>query len=729
MNTNISVDKKPKILRACDRCRKRKARCDGPQLYPRPCSNCSAGECTYNNPSEKKGYSARYVKDLEAKVAAYESIISNLPESYNTHDSPSSDYSTHQKRKYDGPPIASTSASPMPNPVQPTDNDDLDQDMALRIGCMFVASPDKHKEVSIITKPLLAPNNRRFYGKSSLRGLVERVNLYTGATPETLLSGKRWSYWREDWDKELLPQFAKPEYTPEDFGDEGLMHELINMYFRKVNAAVPILDRRQFLAEIPSRKLEREFGSLLAMVLAVGSQYMKADDDRVLLPGRPQRHFAGHSFYALAKAKMKDFSLAVATLEDIQALILMQTYLKASVYPKSSYNVHSQAVMLAYDTGLHNDWYTYTDTPHQREARRRAIWALYMSDVTAAAALGRNQLLPATSISVALPSAAGFNEQDSKALFSVNYMNKMIELNKLFANVLESVYRPRSNDLENSFSMSLSDIAALNSRLNKWLSDMPDELRDSPNQDDDDEDMLQLKCHLKIGFFVIQIYIYKTFLPNPKIKEESNFCLTSLVICANAARSVISLYKTMIIDRPSEYGICPFDISLWSAFTAILVLIISFCEGRKSGVFNSHDLEYIQVGIKNLRAREPRDMISGRLVDIMLQLVRSADLPIDAAFMRAQTVMVSGCRFTATNGHLPKQEPSFGSAVDELYAQDVAHNDLNLEFPEIVEQTDFDQLTTNFFGGEDLGALMPSLDSGYGDDWSFLLSTVLNGSQ
>ena len=143
--------------------------------------------------------------------------------------------------------------------------------------------------------------------------------------------------------------------------------------------------------------------------------------------------------------------------------------------------------------------------------------------------------------------------------------------------------------------------------------------------------------------------------------EESNFRLTSLVICANAARSVISLYKTMIIDRPSEYGICPFDISLWSvssaawfelhspytqAFAAILVLTISFCEGRKRGVFNSHDLESIQVGITNLRAHESRDMISGRLVDIVLQLVRSAELPMDAAFMRKQTVMASACYIT-----------------------------------------------------------------------------------
>lgn len=510
MNTNISTEKKPKILRACDGCRKRKARCDGPQLFPLPCSTCKHGQCTYNNPAEKKGYSVRYVRDLEAKVDKYESMLAQLPAEYKTEDSPSSDFSTHQKRKYNGPVASSSSSSPgqpnQPNPVSPTDNDDanLDQDMALKIGCMFVAPPDEPRKTNSIKEPLSTPASRRYYGKSSLRGLVERVNLYTGATPDTLLSGKRRAFWREDWDRELLPQFAKPEYTQEDFGDEQLMYELVEMYFRKANMSLPILDREHFLAEIPTRKLEREFGSLLAMVCAVGSQYMKVDDERMLLPGRPDFFFAGHKYFEVAKTKMKDFSISVAIIEDIQALILLQVFLKASVYPKSSFIIHAYTVMYAQDIGLHCDWFSYTENAHQREARRRAIWALFLSDIASAAGLGRNQLLPEKTIDVDLPSVGGYGKSDYKSRVSVVYMNKSIDLHKLLARILESIYKLKKVTADGDFSMSLSDIAALNSRLNEWLSDMPSELRDDMGQEDDEE-ILQLKSNIKIGFFVTQV--------------------------------------------------------------------------------------------------------------------------------------------------------------------------------------------------------------------------------
>ena len=78
-------------------------------------------------------------------------------------------------------------------------------------------------------------------------------------------------------------------------------------------------------------------------------------------------------------------------------------------------------------------------------------------------------------------------------------------------------------------------------------------------------------------------------------------------------------------------------------FVAALILIVSFYEARKSDVFNGHDLEYIQLGIHNLRARESRIMMSGRSVDILLQLIRSAGLPMDEAFMRSQMLLVGVC--------------------------------------------------------------------------------------
>ena len=129
-----------------------------------------------------------------------------------------------------------------------------------------------------------------------------------------------------------------------------------------------------------------------------------------------------------------------------------------------------------------------------------------------------------------MPFAAGFDDEGAteqeiaKNRLSVVYMNKMIDLMMLVAKVLDSVYKPRSDDggsggfestsdthkdippntqTSTHLHVSLSDIAALNSRLNKWLQDMPSELHDVSIQDDDE--MLQLRCLIKISFFATQV--------------------------------------------------------------------------------------------------------------------------------------------------------------------------------------------------------------------------------
>lgn len=56
------------------------------------------------------------------------------------------------------------------------------------------------------------------------------------------------------------------------------------------------------------------------------------------------------------------------------------------------------------------------------------------------------------------------------------------------------------------------------------------------------------------------------------------------------------------------------------------------------------DLEYIQTGIQVLRKMEPRDLLMGRAVDMILQIVTKAHVPLDPLFLLYQGNLVSRAR-------------------------------------------------------------------------------------
>ena len=172
----------------------------------------------------------------------------------------------------------------------------------------------------------------RFYGKASMRGLFARIETYVGIDPAALKAAKRPSFWVEDWSSQLSPlsHTTNEPYTHADFGDFSLLDSLVQLYFNKVNVTMPLLNE-SFRASIPLRMLERGFGSLLMMVLALGSLY--SDDKRVLVEGRP-RFLAGYHYYATAMRKMPNYTTTSARLEDIQALVLVQLYAAQGVHTK-----------------------------------------------------------------------------------------------------------------------------------------------------------------------------------------------------------------------------------------------------------------------------------------------------------------------------------------------------------------------------------------------------------
>ncbi|PBK81933.1 hypothetical protein ARMGADRAFT_976134 [Armillaria gallica] len=80
----LPAHKKRKIDRACDACRRRKTKCDGPKMPDNVCTNCiqSHKACTYVEMSKPRGPPKAYVTGLEDRLEKMEDLLKRLwPES------------------------------------------------------------------------------------------------------------------------------------------------------------------------------------------------------------------------------------------------------------------------------------------------------------------------------------------------------------------------------------------------------------------------------------------------------------------------------------------------------------------------------------------------------------------------------------------------------------------------------------------------------------------------
>ncbi|TIB07219.1 hypothetical protein E3P92_03952 [Wallemia ichthyophaga] len=568
----------------------------------------------------------------------------------------------------------------------------------------------RHNGITTQNQP---EKQKRFFGKASIRGLIERLSNYTGFSPTALLSGKRPRFWQE----EILIDGL--DHLPPDLLSPSLVESLVDLYFEKINRSIPLLSKKRFVAGIAYRRNERNFEALFMLVLALGAQY--SNDERVLIEGQHQ-FLAGLRYHSIGKSKMIDPYIDVATIEDIQALILLQIYVQKGIHSRSGWMIHGNTVLLAHDIGLHLRFVDFNIAPHDLELRKRAYWSLYLMDRVQASTFGRQTLIKDNEISLDLPK---YQLGDDESEYSVLYFNSLIDLYKIHGQIIQTIYKLRKTSDGDDLLMSLTDIASLNSKLNKWLNEIPQSLADSKSNksmDDkngNDEYVYQLYCNLKLAFHVVQICLYKTFLPDPLSQSTSSFRYTSLVICTTSARSIISIYRDMLLeDKLQHLWVDP--TVAWGPFSAALILIISACEGLKNNDLDTSVFSYIQSAIQVLRLREEREVLNGRAVDMIMQIVKAVNLPMDQSFMQTQDNLSYG---TLTDSFLPHM-PFLDDSSETTPNQTESTEQLFKELLGQVQYNTINAATLGVNGTPPLDGLLP-LDI---QDGPNVLETFLSGS-
>ncbi|KAI0666880.1 fungal-specific transcription factor domain-containing protein [Trametes maxima] len=643
--SQAGASKKRKVIqRACDYCRRKKIKCDGPRMPNKRCSKCISrnAECTYIEPFNKPRYPDGYVENLEKRLQKLEDVLTKLnpdpdllkslenepPDAPSPKGAPAT--ATPPPRTSRSPPIKVPQLAISPSSPASTHEDEADlsdEDVVMQ-----------REAVEGLSKLAIHAPGFRYHGKSSgwmfiqaTAGFKQEYIRGTGPTPireRGYYKGVPKQYELQPW---LEQPFTEETIPPGDFPPEDLLESLVNHYFRFHNDHTPLLHEPTFRQNIKDRMHLRVsgFGTIVLLVCALGSRH--SDDPRVLLSPSAPYQSAGWKWYQRADSMHKSL-LAPVKLYDLQICVLMTLYMYTTTVPHCSWTIVGLGIRKALDVGAHRKTMYKSQPNVNDELWRRAFWALLAIDLTASYGLGRPMGIHEEEYDLPPPTEVDdeyWLSDDPEKEFKqppdkpskIAYWNCYIRLAKIIGYASRTIFslrKSREQLVNGDEQWEERVVAELDSELNKWADTVPEHLRWDPNREN--ELFLEQSATLHGSYYQVQVSVHRMFITT---RRGSVHSLASLIICTNAARSCVQ-----IMEQLRRRVGTPFGRNAGPLFMSGLVLLMSMWGQRRTGrhAGADRDQEYIEKCIEMLGQLERENNVAERLKD-MLRNFLSVDPP------------------------------------------------------------------------------------------------------
>ncbi|KAI0916498.1 hypothetical protein AcV5_002975 [Taiwanofungus camphoratus] len=441
-STSMLKERRFKLSRACDRCRRRRIKCD----EGHPCQSCltSNSPCTFEEPGKRTHpHKSKRAATLEDRMHHLETLIQAIPPavfaagtlgngipqspidpSSNPHASFAS--STHTFPTAVPPPSLNTYPLMNPStffgPVKPPSP-------AASPAPGFPPARRSPAELLPEDTARIAPSSSYLYfddegytrwqGETSglplLDLLVERHNMTrpdperpppSQSQPWTSQSGSAVNDWFPDripkrthtnpemiW--KLITSFIAPE----------LMDSLVQCYLSTSYYLMPFLHVPTFLADYgnPRKWGEPGFAAFIVAICCLSSRHI--DDPRVRADPN-DGNSAGTQWFELFGRLRTLPSADRPTIYTVQSVLIAGVYAVGLGKLSRAFALLAEAVTLSLDAGLHRsvDDYDVFDAIED-EVRKRTFWCVYLWDKQACAHFGRPPMVRARDCDVGEPAA------------------------------------------------------------------------------------------------------------------------------------------------------------------------------------------------------------------------------------------------------------------------------------------------------------------------------------
>ncbi|GFF50797.1 activator of stress genes 1 [Aspergillus udagawae] len=593
---SLPMQKRRRVTRACDECRRKKIKCDGKQ----PCTHCTvySYECTYDQPSNRRRNPApQYVEALENRLHKAEALLRVVLPDLDLDDPRFDVHATEQmlaaiKKEKPQPPMPTASApKPSTAPEPTTDaadggagDESLLESMVENSGCLDLDDQghwDYHGHTSGI---IFLRRLRKQLGASDMAVPSFR----TRALSQMLDSPKSTS--ESPSDSSLPPTHDLPS---RDVAQRLCHHALYEgcslMRFVHEPSFFAMLDR---IYDTPPEQFgneENSFLPLLYIVMSVGCLF--SDDGAGTLDIAGYEGAIGQGFqYFKAGRQLLDIT-DCRDLTSLQAVCFMVLFLQSSAKLSTCYSYVGIALRSALRLGLHRS-VAADFNPIERELRKRIFWVVRKMDVYVSTLLGFPQMLSDDDIDQEYPLDVDgqFITKDGILPMPSDYTplmagaNAHTRLSNIILKVVKYIY-PVKNAQHRSksdmrYMVSHSKIREIERDLQTWMEELPAALRPGTEVSPQLERIRQL---LRISYAHVQVVMYRPFLHYVSsgsqargVDRRSYACAAA---CVSVSRNIVHI-TTGMHKRGLLNG--SFWFTMYTTYFAILSLIFFVLENPDS---------------------------------------------------------------------------------------------------------------------------------------------------
>ncbi|KAF3770089.1 hypothetical protein M406DRAFT_284629 [Cryphonectria parasitica EP155] len=604
----MPVQKRRRVTRACDECRRKKIKCDGKQ----PCTHCSVysygksripsihlcsfvTECTYDKPSNRRRNPApQYIEALESKLARAEALLRKFAPGVDLND-PELDPLTQQE-------------------FQNRERQKLQASKSKRQETKMIEQDDAQITSMIETIGQLDLDERGwdFRGTSSGAVFLGRMKEHLGGllgydSQNTFLPRPSRIPGLTKLDSPLSAAGSSPGdvnvTNVYDLPPQSRARRLSSCALTCATALLRIVHVPSFLEKLgmiyekPAETFDTEdnrFLGLFYAVLAVGSMCNITEED---IDGNKTYKHAfeeGVKYYTCARILLQDVT-ECRDLTTLQALLFLILFLQATSNLSGCYAFLGIASRAAIRMGLHRHLPQANFTPLVTELRRRVFYFIRQMDIYCSALLGFpilpydddiDQQFP-TEIDDEYITPEGIQTPPPGAPGSFfQAFNAHSRLMKILMKVVKYIYPLKgveqcatnpSGSPHATYTIDYSRIKEIEGDLQVWHEQLPRRWR--PSSEGSMEE-IRVRTLLRFAYAQVQMMLYRPFLHyiSPRlwagrVVDERYYACAAAGI--SVSRNIIHIAME-IKDQNLVVG--PFWSMLYTQFFAILTLVFYVLE-------------------------------------------------------------------------------------------------------------------------------------------------------
>ncbi|KAK5173816.1 Gypsy retrotransposon integrase-like protein 1 [Saxophila tyrrhenica] len=561
------LQKRRRVTRACDECRRKKIKCDGKQ----PCTHCQvySYECSYDQPSNRRRNPApQYVENLEHRVHRAETLLHILIPNLDLND-PGIDAAVAQgwipgapgkgnPHTTQRPQNAQPPAQRQPAPSQPTAEPLPDTNIESMVRAVAQIDMDE-------------TGHWDYHGHSSGLSFVRRMREQLGDLmgPETVATPfikSRPMSVVFDSPKSGVESPTAGEFSPSghDLPAKALAMEICHCAVDDASALLKIVHKPTFwqafehLYSTPPDNWTNDDQSFLPLfysVLALGHLFAKDEQSGVSREGYETGIQQGFVHFKTARQMMD-----IADCRDlmaIQAVMYMILFLQSSAKLSTCYAYVGVALRSALRMGLHRA-HTGNFDPIEAETRKRVFWVVRKMDIYVGAMLGLPQTLSDDDIDQEFPLEIDDEYVTKERILPMPEgrvpimmaFNSHTRLVQLLSKIVRYVYPIKVKgtqrvEADKSYSVPFSAIRELENDLENWKNSLPAVFSPSPAE----ERYTRIQYLLRLSYAHTQVMLYRPFLHfvamnkrEKPVDQRAYACAASYV---NVSRNIVHITTEM----------------------------------------------------------------------------------------------------------------------------------------------------------------------------------------